>query len=288
MTTGSTGTTGTTGADRLQELVEIWHGCAADVIVLLRELPDDAWQQPTDLPGWDVRAVGAHLAHLESELAGNPQQQVEVPEASHIHGLMGQFTEGGTIARAGWTSDEIVDELERSVATRYAALTGDPPGDPDAPGPGFAGLIGWSWQTLLTNRPFDVWMHEQDIRRATDRPGNLDSRGAEHALDVFSRSLSYVLGKLVRAPAGTSLVVEITPPGHDVDGAARLLAVEIGEDGRGRLVEPPTAPSVRLRMDVETFVVLSGGRRSPEQVTVEAEGDEELAARVLAAMAVTP
>jgi len=45
---------------------------------------------------------------------------------------------------------------------------------------------------------------------------------------------------------------------------------------------------VRLRMDVEAFVVLSGVRRPPEQVDVEIEGDSELADRVLAGMAVTP
>jgi len=273
----------TTDAEGLRDLVETWHGCATDAVALLRELPDEAWQQPTDLPGWDVRAVASHLAHLESELAGNPQQQVEVPEAPHIHGLMGQFTEAGPIARAGWSPAEIVDELESSVATRYAALTDDPPDDPSAPGPGFAGLIGWSWQTLLSNRPFDVWMHEQDIRRATGRPGNLDGRGADHVVGVFAGSLGYVLGKLAKAPPGTTLVVELTGPGP------KVLAVEVGEDGRGRpLSDPPAEPTVRLRMDVESFVVLSGGRRGPDRVDVEVSGDEDLAPRILAGMAVTP
>ena len=41
-------------------------------------------------------------------------------------------------------------------------------------------------------------------------------------------------------------------------------------------------------MDLETFVVLSGGRRTPDQVGVEVEGDQDLAERVLAALAVTP
>ena len=38
---------------------------------LLRELDPDDWAKPTDLPGWNVRYIAAHLAHLESELAGN-------------------------------------------------------------------------------------------------------------------------------------------------------------------------------------------------------------------------
>jgi hypothetical protein len=77
--------------------------------------------------------------------------------------------------------------------------------------------------------------------------------------------------------------VELTVPQGDV------FAVEIGDDGRGRpCTEVPADPTVRLRMDRETFVVLSGGRRRAEDVDVAVEGDEELAGRVLAGMAVTP
>jgi uncharacterized protein (TIGR03083 family) len=274
-----------TGDERLHDLIEIWYACARDATALLRGLDEEEWAEPTDLPGWDVRAVACHLAHLESELAGNAQEQVEVPPADHVKGLMGQFTEAGPLARSSWTTDRVVDEFEGSVNSRYFALRSDPPTDPDAPGPGFAGLIGWSWQTLLTNRPFDIWMHEQDIRRATRRPGNLDSVGAAHAVGVLARSLGFVLGKRAHAPVGASLVVELT--GTPDDPVA--LAVEIGDDGRGRpLADAPDQPTVRLRMDVETFVVLSGGRRTAEHVDVAVEGDPELAHRVLAGMAVTP
>jgi hypothetical protein len=41
-------------------------------------------------------------------------------------------------------------------------------------------------------------------------------------------------------------------------------------------------------MDLETYVILAGGRRAPADVEVSVTGDEELGRRVLAAMAVTP
>ena len=274
-----------TDAMRLHDLVETWHATAGDVVALLRELSEEDWSRPTDLPGWDVRAVAAHCAHLESELAGNPQEQVDVPEADHVKGLMGQFTEAGVLARAGRSAEELVDELERSVAARYAALTAEPPTEAAAPGPGFAGLIGWSWETLLSNRPLDLWMHEQDVRRATGRPGDLDTDGARHVLGVFTRSLGYVLGKRAKAPVGSTLVVELP----DAPGGSCELAVQVGEDGRGRPLDAaPADPTVRLRLGFEGFVVLSGGRRSPDRVDATVEGDEELARRVLAGMAVTP
>ena len=268
---------------QLWQLVELWHATARDAVALLRSLAPEEWELPTDLPGWDVRAVASHLAHLESELAGNPQEQVEVGEAPHAKGLMGQFTEAGCVARRPWSTERIVEELEASVATRYDALLAEPPTDASAPGPGFAGAIGWSWQTLLTNRPLDLWMHEQDIRRATGRPGGLDSPGAAHVADVFSRSLPFVLGKKVGAPAGTTVVLDVE--GHQ----PRTMAATVGDDGRGApLPDPPVSPDARVVLQFEDWTVLAGGRRTADTVDARVEGDEELGRKVLASLAVTP
>jgi uncharacterized protein (TIGR03083 family) len=268
---------------RLRHLVEVWHGAVADAVALLRSLDEADWSRPTDLPGWDVKAVAAHLAHLESELAGNPQQRVEVPEAPHIRGLMGRFTEAGPLARASWPPEAVIDELETSAATRFERLTADPPTDAKATADGFAALLGWSWETLLSNRPVDVWMHEQDIRRATGRPGNLDCPAAAHVGSVFDRSLPYVLGKKVGAAPGTTVVVEVS------GARPRVLAATVGEDGRGRpLPEPPEEPTARLSLDFETWIVLAGGRRPAAEVDVTVTGDEALGRRVVESLAVTP
>ena len=268
---------------RLGHLIDVWAGAAADVVELLRSLEPSDWARPTDLPGWDVRAVAAHLAHLESELAGNPQQQVDVPDAPHVRGFMGQFTEAGPIARAGWTTEEIVDELESSVAARLTTLRADPPTDAAALAPGFAGAIGWSWQTLLSNRPLDLWVHEQDVRRAVGRPGGLDSPAAAHVVGVFGRSLPFVLGKKAGAVPGQSVRVVVS--GEQILDEAAL----VGEDGRGaRCVVVPEEPTATLAMDTETFVVRCSGRRDPASLDVAVSGDPDLGARVLAALATTP
>lgn len=272
----------TSDQERLQHLATVWHRSAADVIALLRTLDGDDWSQPTDLPGWDVRAIAAHLAHLESELAGNPQEKVEVAPAPHIKGLLGEFTEAGVLARAGWSTDAIIDELESSVEKRYADLREDPPTDAAAPGPGFAGLIGWSWQTLLTNRPLDLWMHEQDVRRALGRPGGLETPGAVHTAGVYARSLPFVLGKKVGAPSGTTVVVEIT------GAQPMVLTAGVGEDGRGAPIDALSEePTCRLVMDFETWIMLTGGRRSADEVQVDVHGDSALGRAVLDNLGVT-
>ncbi len=267
---------------RLWGFVETWRHSIDDVVALLHSLGPEDWARPTDLPGWDVRAVAAHLAHLESELAGNRQERVEVPELAHVRSPMSRYTERGPLARAGWAPERIVTELASSVAARHAQLVADPPTDGSAAPPRTPGGIGWDWQTLLSNRCLDVWMHEQDIRRAVGRPGNLDTPGARHVVGVFTRALPYVVGKRVSPPAGTTVVWEVTGP---LEGR---FGVAMGDDGRAAHVPPPEHPDVRLRMDTEAFVVLGGGRRSPRDVAVAVAGDRELGDRVLEAMAVTP
>jgi uncharacterized protein (TIGR03083 family) len=269
--------------NRLQSYVDTWAATVEDVVALLRSLDEDDWSRPTDLPGWDVRAVASHLAHLESELAGNAQQDVEVPEAVHIVSMMGAYTERGPIARASWSTDEIVDELEQSCAKRIVELRADPPTDPKGDPPLTPGGIGWNWETLLSNRPLDVWMHEQDIRRAVDRPGGLDSAGAAHTTSVFVRSLPYVVGKRVAPPVGTSVVLDVTGP--------QLVhtAVSVGDDGRaGSMEHAPAEPTVHITTDIESYIVLCGGRRGADYVHVAIEGDPDIARRVLDSMAVTP
>ena len=74
----------------------------------------------------------------------------------------------------------------RAVSLRAAAR--DPPADGKADLPRTPGKIGWNWETLLSNRVVDVWMHEQDIRRAVGRPGGMNTAAAAHTVATFTRS----------------------------------------------------------------------------------------------------
>lgn len=265
--------------ERLHGYVDVWWRAVDDFTTLLEELPEDSWGKPTDLPGWTVHAVASHIAHLEGILAGAPEEDVDVGEPSHVTGLMGMYTEQGVVARRDRTPDQLIQEIRESATRRHTALLADPPADPTAKPDGVFGAIGWSWETLLRNRPLDVWMHEQDIRRAVGRPGGLDTPQAKHTADYLLESLGVVVGKRVAPPAGTTVVVA-------VDGSEPV-ALEVADDGRAnRLTEVPESPTVGLHMSREDFIVLAGGRREPADVDVN--GDEELARRILDAIAVTP
>lgn len=266
---------------RLADLVSIWWRAANDVTALLSDLAEEDWDKPTDLPGWDVRAVASHIAHLESAVAGGPQEVAEIGDLPHVRNPMAQFTEIGVANRRDRSGVEITAEIRAAVTRRYEALHAEPPTDPDAPAPGVFGALGWTVERLLRNRPLDLWMHEQDIRRAVGRPGNLDSPAAEHTTEYLLESIGYVLAKRVGAPTGTTLVVE-------VDGSEPASAV-VADDGRGVLLgESPTTPTARLRTDRETFIRLAGGRGAVDPDAVVVEGDRQLATSVVGALAVTP
>jgi uncharacterized protein (TIGR03083 family) len=261
--------------------VDVWWQAINDFTDLLEDLPPEAWSQPSDLAGWDVQAIASHIAHLEGILAGNPEETAELEEADHITGLMGMYNEIGVVNRRVASPDAIINEIRSAATARHTALLADPPTDGSAkPSPIFGG-VGWDWRTLLRNRPLDVWMHEQDVRRATDRPGGLDSPAARHTAEYLAESLGYVLAKRVGAPAGTTAVLEM-------EGSAPF-AFTVNDAGRGeRLPDAPGAPDVTLRMDREAFIRLAGGRCEPEPGTVRVDGDQDLGERLLDALATTP
>src|SRR5262245_39343528 len=266
--------------EELAGYVAIWWQAVNDFLDLLEEVPEDEWATPTDLAGWDVRACASHTAHLESILAGNPEEMADVGEPPHVRSPMGLYTEIGVVNRRDASADAIINELREVATKRHTALLADPPTDGEARPEVIFGGVPWSWRRLLRNRPLDVWMHEQDVRRAVGRPGNMDSAPARHTAEYLAESLGYVLGKKVGAPAGTSLVLEM-------DGSDPV-AFEVDENGRGVPVSTPAAPTVALRMDRESFIRLAGGRCGAEPGRIAVAGDQHLGTQVLGSLATTP
>jgi len=204
-----------------------------------------------------------------------------VPAAPHVRGPMNHYCEQGVLARRGCSLVELADEVETVVARRDAELRAHPPTDPDAPAPRTPGGAPWSTATLLRNRPFDVWIHEQDVRRAVDRPGGWDSPAATLTLGVLASSLPFVVGKRLAPPAGTTVALLVPEAGIDS-------RVRTGEDGRARPVPAGTPADLTVTLTPEELLVLGSGRRDPEATSARVEGDPDLGRRLLAGLAVTP
>jgi uncharacterized protein (TIGR03083 family) len=246
------------------------------IIALARELDDDDWARPTDCDEWTVKDIVAHLAHLETELCNTEQNSSERGGGTD---LVSAYTGAGVESRRDRTPAELVAEFAAAVELRASRLA-DLPADPSALAPVTPGGVAWSWDELLRNRSIDVWVHEQDIRRATGRPGGLDSTGAQVAVMTFSFALPYVVGKRVKPPAMSTVQWIVT-------GETPLeLAVRVGEDGRASAIEGLDEPSVTLTMSTETFTVLTAGRRDPHEVDVTIVGDHDLGRATLSAMSI--
>ncbi len=263
--------------DRLAGYVAVWDRACTDFLALARELTPEEAALPTDLPGWAVQDNVAHTAHLEHVLAGGDEEPDDAP-AEPASAIATRYTEQGVAARRGRDLASLCDELEAAVGVRRDELAAAPPRDARASTLRKPGGIGWDDQTLLVNRPIDVWMHEQDIRRAVGRPGGWDSPAAAHTVGVFLRALPMVVAKRAGAQPGQTVVLALPEAGVRT-------AVTVGDDGRAAPSDG-AEPTVTISMPVEAFVVAAGGRRAPHDV--EIDGDEDLGRRVVEALAVTP
>jgi uncharacterized protein (TIGR03083 family) len=263
----------------LPTYIAAWKSTAADLHALFSELASEDWARPTQCPGWSVFDVAAHLATIEAELAGPSPTS---PGHGDGEAPSPRYTQAGVDARRGRTPGDVVDEFRAAVVRNSASLAADPP-DPAAPAPISAAGRGWDWETLLRNRVIDLWMHEQDIREATNRPGDLDTPGAQVALASFSTALPYLVAKKAAAPAGASVLYQVSGP----FGFTRWVTVD--ENGRGAVSDPrPGRPTVSLTMDTSTFTRLCAGRIPATDAAVSIDGDPDLGARLLTSMNMTP
>ncbi len=257
----------------LRVFVEAWKSAADAVVELAEGLTVEQLQLPTDCPEWTVHDVLAHLAHLETVLLSAPEP------AGDAAVVPSDYTAAGVAERRSVPTPDVVTEFQHAVAARYSALA-ELPEDPSQIAPVTPSGVPWSWETLLRNRVVDVWTHEQDVRRAVDLPGNLGSAGAAVTAHTFAAGMPFVLGKKVKAPAGTAVrwVVD--------GGVPFTVGAVVGDDGRARR-DDDAEPDATLTMTTEAFTVLAAGRRGPDDVEVAVEGDADLARRVLDAMTLT-
>jgi uncharacterized protein (TIGR03083 family) len=255
--------------------LEAWRHTFAASIDVCADLTDEDWSAQTECPLWTVKDVCAHLVGGEVWMAnGHPAP----PDGRS--GLAG-IADRPVAERRDASGAEVLAELREVFALRQRQITESPP-DPAEPATTAYG-VPVTLGVLLTHRAFDGWVHEQDLRRALKRPGNLDSPAAPITRDILLASLARVVAKHAAAPPGS--VVRLA-----VDGPLAFdVAVTVDERGRGHLAPwADGAATTTLHTDWETYSRLAAGRIAPAAAEVKVSGDAEVAARVLAHFAVTP
>jgi uncharacterized protein (TIGR03083 family) len=248
--------------------------CWEHLLALGEELTDQDWERPTRCPGWRVKDLYAHVVGTESMLLGRRPPEVEVRERPHVRNDIGAFNEAWVVALESRSRAELLNLIREVIAERRAALSAL--SDDAWEEVGFTPAGQDTHGRFMRIRVFDQWMHEQDARAAVGRPGHVVGPAVTLSLEEAGASLGYVVGKRAGAPAGTGVRIEVTGPTtrrYDLDVAERASVVEdLGRD-----------PDVELRIPLEAFVALIGGRDDAERAraVVEVRGDEDLARRIL-------
>lgn len=287
----------------LKDLVAAFAHTSSAVVDLAHSCTDDDLTRPTECPGWTVHDQISHVVGVEAWLEGHKDPRVEMPPYEHIKNDIGKRVEYAVEVRRGRTGADVVAELEQVLAQRLSTLCSPELTDTTI----IAGPFGPDQAaTVALMRTFDVWVHEQDIRTAIGRPGNLDSPAAT----VFVNSVLLQLPKLIAKGAGlepgATVIIDVTGPLMARQG----VRVEIDEQGRPR--GHPTfvgdadyaaswyAPGEHAQtsdgqLDRQTFISLStqaftrraAGRRPVSDTAYSVVGDEAIARRVLEALVVT-
>ena len=261
----------------VEALAEVWAAIGA----LGAELSDDAWDLSTECPGWTVRDVLAHMVGTERSLLGDPPPAPPAVVAPHVRNEMGEANEAWVHGMRALPGAEVLDVFRAVTTRRLAELRSWDAARFAAVGPSPVGLV--AYREFMHVRVMDCWVHEQDIRVATDRPGHDDGPAARIAIDRLASGLPFVVGKKAGTPDGASVR-------FDVHGAlGRRIDVAVVQGRAGVVDGTEHDPTTTLEMDVQTLWRLTGGRLSGadarERGLVRIGGDPALGGRVLESMA---
>ncbi|MFE3069104.1 maleylpyruvate isomerase family mycothiol-dependent enzyme [Streptomyces sp. NPDC059247] len=268
----------------LQNYADAWTHSIEAIAELVQPLAEGEWNRPTPCPGWSVRDIVSHVIGMETEMLGDPRPIHSLPrDLYHVRSDFARYMEVQVDVRRHHTAPEMTSELEYILIRRARKLRNEnrPPERLVRAPLG----VEQSLELAYRMRAFDVWVHEQDLRAALGRPGNLDSAGAHVTRDVLLEALPKVVAKDAGAPAPSAVVIDVTGP------VEFLRTVRVDAEGRGSVDGAPSlGPAVTLATDWETYVRLACGRVRAGEVAdlLKTEGDEDLARAILDNFAVTP
>lgn len=263
-----------------EEIVDKMEAVWRSIENLCSSLSDRDWTTTTDCPGWSVQDQLSHLVGSESRLLGRPAPDHTPKDLSHTRNESGQRNEVLVDWRRPWPGLRVLEEFREVTVLRLALLRAMGPGDFEAEtqtpiGPG-------TMRDFLAIRIFDAWVHEQDMRRAVNRPGHLEGPVAEHAMGRMAMAMPYVIGRKVQPPDGATVVI-------NVNGlAGRVMAIAMEGTRANFLPAMPVPPTASLAMDLETFACLTCGRWDAATVLnagqVQIAGDSVFAETILGQM----
>ena len=260
------------------QLAEVW----ASIRTACDGLGPAPWDEPTDCPGWSVRDHVSHLVGIERMLLGESPPPPLTAFPPHVHNPLGEINEAWVEARRTTSGPDVLREFAEVTDRRLEELRSMPVDQFDVVSQSLLGKM--PYRQFIQIRVIDSWAHEQDIRRAVDRPGGRNGAGESVVMDGCARNMDRVVGKGV-APEDGSVVL------FNISGLLGRQIAVVMRDGRGTLVDADAAgpATTTLSMDQEAFWRLCFGRVEPVRLLgtgqVLVDGDVVVGHKVLDAMA---
>jgi uncharacterized protein (TIGR03083 family) len=252
------------------ECIAAWEQVLDALIAIGDGLTSEEWDVRTECPEWTVKDVYAHLVGVDAWFsAGRPP----MPDRD-------TFTDAPVRARHGVDGPTVLAELRHERELRRAWSI-EPP-DPGEPATlVFVGPMPM-W-LLMRFRVTDLWMHEQDVRRAVGQPGDLDTLAAQMSVQHTRTGLPEAVSGGVADP-GSLIRFTVTGPIRFEDWLA------VDADRQATVIDPDglpagVGPTTHVSLGSEDFARLVAGRIPAERASCEVSGDLALARRVLANLA---
>jgi uncharacterized protein (TIGR03083 family) len=243
-------------------------GRAADAFHgLLCTLDDPDWTTAA-LRGLDVQGLVGHLIGVEDDVQRGLAGDRAVADARHV-----DSTQAAAVRQVGRSPVLTRDDWRRAadLTLQLARVAETAPLDGDGCDARIA-VYGMrlSLQALLVVRAFELWVHENDIRRAIGRPPSVPDPAVLRLMsDLAARMLPYAAAKTgLRGPVEVHLV--LTGPGGGT------WDITVGGDA-------PEPASVTIVTDAVGFCRLAANRVGTPDLDLHITGDSGRATGVLAA-----
>jgi uncharacterized protein (TIGR03083 family) len=262
------------GLQATTALRETWDSLAEAT----HELSTAEWALPTECPGWDVKDQLSHLTGIERTLMGEAAPAWDGPLGDHVKNDFAAMHEPWIAVRRARPGPEVHAEFVEVTRARLSDLGSRT--EEQWATVGFSPVGEVPYAVFMEVRVFDCWVHEQDARRALERPGGDGNLASAVSLERMQGAMPYVVGKKAGCRDGTAVCFDVRGRGDD----ARVFTIAVA-GGRAKPVEADVAPTVTLAMATDAFVRLSCGRATAAQVAaagaVEVLGDAAAARSVL-------
>jgi uncharacterized protein (TIGR03083 family) len=232
---------------------------------LLNDLSDSEWTAPA-LRALTVQGLIGHLIGVERDFLGAVRGLIPAQPGADDH--IGS-TQTSALEQLGKSPDQTLHEWRQAVTDTTDALRdvseSDRPARPVSMH-GFTLPLG----DFLIVRAFEMWTHEEDVRRATGRP-LLPPDDA--TLSLMSRLATTLLPHaMARTGRSSPAEVRLVLTGR----GGGTFTVQVGQQSA------ESADRTRLIMDTVQFCRVVADRLAAPDVTADVSGDQELAAAALA------